>query len=70
MLVFKPVVTLDGTMSFSLSKEGSHTVTVQASVGNTVLQDQMTVAVYGELYPSSYISVYLSVQISGYSKTL
>uniref|UniRef100_A0A3Q3WH77 PKD domain-containing protein n=1 Tax=Mola mola TaxID=94237 RepID=A0A3Q3WH77_MOLML len=42
----EPVVTLDGTMSFTLSKEGSHTVTVQASVGNTVLQDQMTVAVY------------------------
>ncbi|XP_070833185.1 VPS10 domain-containing receptor SorCS1-like [Chaetodon trifascialis] len=42
----EPVVTLDGVMSFTFSKEGSHTVTVQASVGNTVLQDQMTVAVY------------------------
>ncbi|XP_031697332.1 VPS10 domain-containing receptor SorCS1-like [Anarrhichthys ocellatus] len=42
----EPVVTLDGAMSFTFSKEGSHTVTVQASVGNTVHQDQMTVAVY------------------------
>ncbi|XP_049927570.1 VPS10 domain-containing receptor SorCS1-like [Epinephelus moara] len=42
----EPVVTLDGAMSFTFSKEGSHTVTVQASVGTTVHQDQMTVAVY------------------------
>lgn len=42
----EPVVTLEGGMSFTFSKEGSHTVTVQASVGNTVHQDQMTVAVY------------------------
>ncbi|XP_060943270.1 VPS10 domain-containing receptor SorCS1-like [Limanda limanda] len=42
----EPVVTLDGTMSLTFSKEGSYTVTVQASVGNTVHQDQMTVAVY------------------------
>ncbi|XP_054455725.1 VPS10 domain-containing receptor SorCS1-like [Anoplopoma fimbria] len=42
----EPGVTLDGTMSFTFSKEGSHTVTVQASVGNTVRQDQITLAVY------------------------
>ncbi|XP_045927245.1 VPS10 domain-containing receptor SorCS1-like isoform X1 [Micropterus dolomieu] len=42
----EPVVTLDGAMSFTFFKEGSHTVAVQASVGNTVHQDQMTVAVY------------------------
>lgn len=44
---FKALVTLDGTNSFTFSKEGSHTVTVQASAGNTVQQDQITVAVYG-----------------------
>lgn len=49
-VVFQPVVTLDGATSFTFSKEGSHTVSVQASVGNTVLQDQMTVAVYGKSY--------------------
>uniref|UniRef100_A0A3Q3JXU3 PKD domain-containing protein n=1 Tax=Monopterus albus TaxID=43700 RepID=A0A3Q3JXU3_MONAL len=42
----EPVVTLDGAMSFVFSKEGRHSVTVQASVGTTVRQDQMTVAVY------------------------
>uniref|UniRef100_A0A3Q1C4D3 PKD domain-containing protein n=1 Tax=Amphiprion ocellaris TaxID=80972 RepID=A0A3Q1C4D3_AMPOC len=42
----EPVVTLDGAVSFTFSKEGSHTVTVQASVGNTVHQDQVRVAVY------------------------
>ncbi|XP_077469559.1 VPS10 domain-containing receptor SorCS1-like isoform X1 [Stigmatopora argus] len=41
-----PLASLDGGMSFTFSREGSHTVTVQASVGNTVHQDQMTVAVY------------------------
>ncbi|KAI4812698.1 hypothetical protein KUCAC02_024066 [Chaenocephalus aceratus] len=40
-----------GTVSYywwfnNKTEEGSHTVTVQASVGNTVRQDQMTVAVY------------------------
>ncbi|XP_026165515.1 VPS10 domain-containing receptor SorCS1-like [Mastacembelus armatus] len=42
----EPVVTLDGAMSVTFSKEGTHSITVQASVGNTVHQDQMTVAVY------------------------
>uniref|UniRef100_A0A669F5G7 Sortilin related VPS10 domain containing receptor 1 n=1 Tax=Oreochromis niloticus TaxID=8128 RepID=A0A669F5G7_ORENI len=42
----EPVVTLSGAMPFSFSKEGTHTVTVQASVGNTVHQDQKRVAVY------------------------
>ncbi|XP_041645549.1 VPS10 domain-containing receptor SorCS1-like [Cheilinus undulatus] len=42
----EPAVTLDGAMSFIFSAEGSHSVVVQAAVGNTVHQDQMTVAVY------------------------
>uniref|UniRef100_A0A8D3BVL5 PKD domain-containing protein n=1 Tax=Scophthalmus maximus TaxID=52904 RepID=A0A8D3BVL5_SCOMX len=42
----EPVVTLDGAISLTFPKEGSYTVTVQASVGNTVHQDRMTVAVY------------------------
>uniref|UniRef100_A0A1A8CCM2 Sortilin-related VPS10 domain containing receptor 1 n=1 Tax=Nothobranchius kadleci TaxID=1051664 RepID=A0A1A8CCM2_NOTKA len=41
-----PVVTLDGVITFAFSKEGNHTVTVQASAGNTVHQDQITLAVY------------------------
>ncbi|KAK6293648.1 hypothetical protein J4Q44_G00359740 [Coregonus suidteri] len=42
----EPVVTLVGGMSFTFYKEGTHTVTVQVSVGNAVLQDRITVAVY------------------------
>ncbi|XP_034538274.1 VPS10 domain-containing receptor SorCS1-like [Notolabrus celidotus] len=42
----EPMVTLDGAMSFTFSAVGSHTVVVQAAVGNAVHQDQMTVAVY------------------------
>ncbi|XP_034040762.1 VPS10 domain-containing receptor SorCS1-like [Thalassophryne amazonica] len=42
----EPVVTLHGGMSYSFSKQGRHTVTVHAAVGNTVLQDQGTVDVY------------------------
>lgn len=53
-------MTLDGVMSFTFSKEGSHTVTVQAAVGNTVHQDQMTVAVYGEPYIIIIIILYYS----------
>ncbi|KAM4607451.1 VPS10 domain-containing receptor SorCS1-like [Polymixia lowei] len=42
----EPIVSLEGGMSFTFFKEGSHTITVQASVGNTVHQDKRTVAVY------------------------
>ncbi|XP_061824139.1 VPS10 domain-containing receptor SorCS1-like isoform X1 [Nerophis lumbriciformis] len=42
----EPATSLDGRMSFTFSQEGSHVVTVQASVGNTVHQDQMTLSVY------------------------
>uniref|UniRef100_A0A665XCU3 Sortilin related VPS10 domain containing receptor 1 n=1 Tax=Echeneis naucrates TaxID=173247 RepID=A0A665XCU3_ECHNA len=42
----EPIVTLDRVMSFTFTKEGSHSVTVQAAVGNTVHQDRTTVAVY------------------------
>ncbi|CAB1312673.1 unnamed protein product [Coregonus sp. 'balchen'] len=42
----EPVMTLVRGMSFTFSKEGTHTVTVQVSVGNTFLQDKITVAVY------------------------
>ncbi|XP_059929103.1 VPS10 domain-containing receptor SorCS1-like isoform X1 [Gadus macrocephalus] len=42
----EPVVTLDAGISCSFSREGLHNVVVQASAGNTVHQDQGTVAVY------------------------
>uniref|UniRef100_A0A3P9M068 PKD domain-containing protein n=2 Tax=Oryzias latipes TaxID=8090 RepID=A0A3P9M068_ORYLA len=42
----EPIVTLDGAVSFTFSKEGYHSVTVQALAGNAVHQDQRMVAVY------------------------
>lgn len=60
LCVPQPVVTLDGTLSFTFPKEGRHAVTLQASVGNTVLQDQMAVAVYGELWMCAPVSVSLN----------
>uniref|UniRef100_A0A8C7XWI8 Sortilin related VPS10 domain containing receptor 1 n=1 Tax=Oryzias sinensis TaxID=183150 RepID=A0A8C7XWI8_9TELE len=42
----EPIVTLDGAVSFAFSKEGYHSVTVQALAGNAVHQDQRMVAVY------------------------
>lgn len=55
--VCKPVVTLVGGMSFTFYKEGTHTVTVQVSVGNTVLQDKITVAVYGEVFEMTHLCI-------------
>ncbi|KAM9809184.1 VPS10 domain-containing receptor SorCS1-like [Syngnathus typhle] len=54
----EPLLSLDGGMSFTFSREGSHVVTVQASVGNTVHQDHMTVAVYD--YFQSHILAFSS----------
>ncbi|XP_077351676.1 VPS10 domain-containing receptor SorCS1-like isoform X1 [Festucalex cinctus] len=54
----EPLLSLDGGMSFTFSREGSHLVTVQASVGNTVHQDHMTVAVYD--YFQSHILAFSS----------
>lgn len=56
----QPVVTLDRTLSFTFSKEGRHGVTLQASVGNTVLQDQMAVQVYGGLWTVMVTNLLLS----------
>uniref|UniRef100_A0A8C5HQ82 VPS10 domain-containing receptor SorCS1-like n=1 Tax=Gouania willdenowi TaxID=441366 RepID=A0A8C5HQ82_GOUWI len=42
----EPIVTLDGAMSFTFSKKGSHTITVQAAIDNTVHQDHIKLAVY------------------------
>uniref|UniRef100_A0A8C4ZVZ4 Sortilin related VPS10 domain containing receptor 1 n=1 Tax=Gadus morhua TaxID=8049 RepID=A0A8C4ZVZ4_GADMO len=44
LFALQPVVTLDAGISCSFSREGLHNVVVQASAGNTVHQDQGTVA--------------------------
>lgn len=46
-IILQPAVTLDAAITFTFSKEGSHTVTVQALAGNIVHQDRIRVAVYG-----------------------
>ncbi|XP_027591082.1 VPS10 domain-containing receptor SorCS1 isoform X1 [Pipra filicauda] len=42
----EPLITLEGSITFTFSVEGMNTITVQVSAGNTILQDTKTVAVY------------------------
>lgn len=47
-LCSQPVITLEGSVAFTFSREGISVVTVQVSAGNNILQDRKTVAVHGE----------------------
>ncbi|KAG7267824.1 hypothetical protein CRUP_017368, partial [Coryphaenoides rupestris] len=51
----EPVITLDGSISYTFTSEGMHTVTVQVSSSNTILQDTRTVAVQ-EFFKSLLLS--------------
>uniref|UniRef100_A0A8C5R5H3 Sortilin related VPS10 domain containing receptor 1 n=1 Tax=Leptobrachium leishanense TaxID=445787 RepID=A0A8C5R5H3_9ANUR len=42
----EPLVTLDGSISFTFAAEGMNSITVQVAAGNTILQDTKTIAVY------------------------
>ncbi|XP_048801196.1 VPS10 domain-containing receptor SorCS1-like isoform X1 [Lagopus muta] len=42
----EPLITLEGSITFTFSVEGMNTITVQVSAGNTILQDTKTIAVY------------------------
>ncbi|XP_065327223.1 VPS10 domain-containing receptor SorCS1 isoform X1 [Pelmatolapia mariae] len=42
----QPVITLEGSVAYTFSREGINTVTVQVSAGNTILQDRKTIAVH------------------------
>ncbi|XP_029918697.1 VPS10 domain-containing receptor SorCS1 [Myripristis murdjan] len=42
----EPVITLEGSVACTFSREGINTVTVQVSAGNTILQDRKTIAVH------------------------
>lgn len=44
----QPVITLEGSVSCTFPREGISTVTVQVSVGNSILQDRKSIAVHGE----------------------
>ncbi|XP_044046620.1 VPS10 domain-containing receptor SorCS3 isoform X2 [Siniperca chuatsi] len=41
----EPVITLDGSISYTFPNEGMHTITVQVAAANTILQDTKTTAV-------------------------
>uniref|UniRef100_A0A8C4NQG3 PKD domain-containing protein n=1 Tax=Dicentrarchus labrax TaxID=13489 RepID=A0A8C4NQG3_DICLA len=41
----EPVITLDGSISYTFPTEGMHTITVQVAAANTILQDTKTIAV-------------------------
>uniref|UniRef100_A0A7N6AFT4 PKD domain-containing protein n=1 Tax=Anabas testudineus TaxID=64144 RepID=A0A7N6AFT4_ANATE len=42
----EPVITLEGSVACTFSREGINTVTVQVSAGNTILQDRKVIAVH------------------------
>ncbi|XP_054634331.1 VPS10 domain-containing receptor SorCS1-like isoform X2 [Dunckerocampus dactyliophorus] len=42
----EPIITLEGSVTSTFSREGISTVTVQVSVGNTILQDRKTISVH------------------------
>ncbi|XP_053713691.1 VPS10 domain-containing receptor SorCS1 isoform X1 [Synchiropus splendidus] len=42
----QPVITLEGSLACTFSREGINTVTVQVSAGNSILQDRKTIAVH------------------------
>ncbi|XP_061833150.2 VPS10 domain-containing receptor SorCS1 isoform X2 [Nerophis lumbriciformis] len=42
----EPIITLEGSVTYTFSQEGISTVTVQVSVGNTILQDRKTIFVH------------------------
>ncbi|KAL7403641.1 hypothetical protein ABVT39_003243 [Epinephelus coioides] len=42
----QPVITLEGSVACTFSREGINTVTVQVSAGNTILQDRKTITVH------------------------
>uniref|UniRef100_A0A8C4HCM6 PKD domain-containing protein n=1 Tax=Dicentrarchus labrax TaxID=13489 RepID=A0A8C4HCM6_DICLA len=45
LLCLQPVITLDGSISYTFPTEGMHTITVQVAAANTILQDTKTIAV-------------------------
>ncbi|CAL8333665.1 unnamed protein product [Lota lota] len=51
----EPVITLEGSVSYTFLSEGMHTITVQVSSSNAILQDTRTVAVQ-EFFKSLLLS--------------
>ncbi|KAL2086732.1 hypothetical protein ACEWY4_017791 [Coilia grayii] len=51
----EPIITLDGSISHTFTREGMHTVTLQVSSANSILQDTKTIAVQ-EFFKSLLLS--------------
>ncbi|XP_041117992.1 VPS10 domain-containing receptor SorCS3-like isoform X1 [Polyodon spathula] len=51
----EPVITLEGSVSYTFTVEGMNTVTVQVSAGDVILQDSKTIAVH-EFFKSLLLS--------------
>ncbi|XP_056136544.1 VPS10 domain-containing receptor SorCS3 [Lampris incognitus] len=51
----EPVITLEGSISYTFTTEGMHTVTVQVASANTILQDSKSIAVQ-EVFKSLLLS--------------
>lgn len=51
----EPLITLEGSISFTFASEGMNTITVQVSAGNSILQDTKSIAVY-EKFQSLHLS--------------
>lgn len=48
LLEMQPVITLEGSISYTFHREGQNKVTVQVASGGTVLQDSKVVTVKGK----------------------
>ncbi|KAA8594435.1 hypothetical protein FQN60_011570 [Etheostoma spectabile] len=46
LYLHQPVITLEGSVACTFSQEGTSTVTLQVSAGNTILQDRKSIAVH------------------------
>lgn len=70
LVYLQPLITLDGSITFTFSTEGMNMITVQVLAGNAILQDTKTIAVYGEpfdcylFYPPTSLETSLSFPLS------
>lgn len=56
-LMLQPLITLEGSISYTFSTEGIHTIIVQVAAANTILQDTKAIVVKGEHLVSMAVMV-------------
>lgn len=49
----QPIITLEGSISYTFQTEGKNKVTVQVASGNTIMQDSKVITVKGEWWRQS-----------------